>query len=281
MNLNMSCGLRWLGQGLSPVVIAVILSACAQSQVVSPTPVPTVNQSAAPVSNVKSAEQKPSPIAQASPKPAIATFQTQQRKTGFSADGRYFLHLESWRDKGAGIPHAAIQIVDTTTNACVANGCVKTRFSEGQANQNIDTAENDVLQKTQQLRQDLQLTAPVTGSALPELARSRTEDGTETVTVELPNQQPLRLTLRQKQILSSMSGGTAPKDQAAMQLDVTYSGQTRSLGSLNQMQDWKVGYSIREVQQSADGKRIVVLLTAAERAFEGTLGRTMVQSFTL
>lgn len=266
--------LKWM-RHLSPLIVAVVLSACSQSQMIplkTETALPDPTSRSVQVSEAKETAQTA---------PAIATFQTQPRTTGFSADGRYFLHLESWRDKGAGIPHAALQVVDLSANQCVANGCLRTRWGEAKAGQTTTAAENDLMQQTQQLRQDLKLTTPAVGTVLPVLARSRSADGTEVVTVTLKNNESLRLTLTQKRIASSMAGGTAATNQAAMQLEVAYAGKTRSLGSLDQLKDSTVEFSIREVQQSLDGKTVAVLLTAAEQAFEGTLGRTTVQGFAL
>jgi predicted secreted protein len=213
--------------------------------------------------------------------PAIATFQTQAQTAGFSADGKYFMHLESWRDTGAGVPNAALQVVNLATNTCVTNGCLRTQFQESQASQSTAAAEQDLLSKTQPLRQDLNLTTPVAGIPLSIVSRSRGADGTESMTVRLRNNQPLQLTLKQQQIASVMSGGTAEKDQAAMQIEINYGGKTRSLGSLDKMHDWVQEFSIREVRQSPDGKAIAILVTAAERSFEGTVGKTIVQGFRL
>lgn len=199
---------------------------------------------------------------------------------GFSGDGKHYMHLESWRDTGAGIPHAAMQIVNLPANACVANGCVRTRFNESQANLSTEAAENSLLEQTQALRQELKLATPVAGISLPVTARSRNADGSETVTVNLANNQPLQLKLRQKQAIAKLDGG-GEKEQASMQLEITYAGKTRTVGSMTQMRDWTQKFSIQSVEQSPDGKHIAVLVTAAERAFEGTLGRTMVQGFDL
>lgn len=278
----------WLGRCLSPVLIAFIVSACSQSELTQQAPTALLNQSESaaidsqskPMSD-QSKNRSGKAIAQASPGSKIATFQTQQRSSGFSADSQHFMHLESWRDTGAGIPHAAMQVVNLATNTCVANGCVKTQFNESQASQSLAIAESSLLQQTQSLRQSLQLTSPTPGNPLPEVARSQQQDGTETVTVRMIDNQPLRLTLKQRQTVTPMPEGGGEKEQAAMQLEVNYGGKTRSLGSLDKMQDWTLKFSIREIRQSADGKTIAVLLTAAERTFEGTLGKTMIQGFVL
>lgn len=275
----MKTSVRWLQRCGALILMGVMVSACGQ-----PSLSPSKTAELAKTTASKTEPAQSGAVAQATPAapaPAIATFQTQQRQAGFSADGQHFIHLESWRDTGAGIPHAAMQVVNLATNTCVANGCVRTRLSEAQAGQSIATAENDLLNKTQQLRRELNIAAPVPGQTLPVVARSRTADGTETVTVRLQNNQPLQLTLKQKQVKSALSGGTAEKDQAAMKIAVSHNGQTRSLGSFNQMYDWMLDFSIREVQQSPDGKTLAILVTGAERAFEGTLGITMVQGLAL
>ena len=87
---------------------------------------------------------------------------------------------------------------------------------------------------------------------------------------------PLRLRLQQKQVLATQGKG---QDRAAMQLEVTYNGQRRSLDSLGNFRPWVLGYSIREVYLSPDGERVAVLITAVKPTFEGTLATTLVQGF--
>lgn len=227
------------------------------------------------------------PSQPAAPKPAVSdsvrpTFSTTERMAGFSADGNYYLYLESSRDTGAGIPKSSLQVIDVASNACAPGSCVETRLSEAEANQALAATEKQLLQQTWKVRQDLKLTPPATGIELPIVARSRAADGTETVTVRLHNSnQPLRLRLQQKQIASTMRGGQAERDKAAMQLEVSYNGQQRSLGSLNDYRDWVLDYSIREVRLSPDGQHVAVLITTTKPTFEGTLGTTLVQGFEL
>lgn len=210
------------------------------------------------------------------------TFRATQRLAGFSADGSHYLYLESSRDTGAGIPKSSIQVVDIAANTCADNGCLETRYGEADANRATTDAEQDLLKQTWKVRQALNLTPPTAGTELPIIARSRTADGTETVTVRLPNRnQPLQLRLKQTQIKSPISGGTAKQDKAAMQLEVTYDGQHQSLDSLSNFREWVLGYSIRAVKLSPDGKHIAVLLTATKPTFEGTLATTLVQGFEL
>lgn len=200
------------------------------------------------------------------------TFQATPRMAGFSPDGNYFIYLESSRDTGAGVPQAALQLVNITSNRCVENGCVATRYSEKEAGIQTADAETALLQQTWKIRQDLNLTPPVAGTDLPILSRSRTADGSETVTVQPTNaSQPLHLHLRQ----------TSAQDKAAMQLEVNYNGQQRSLDSLDHFRPNVLSYTIRQVTLSPNGKRVAVLITTTKPTFEGTLGTTLVQSFAL
>lgn len=209
------------------------------------------------------------------------TWETQQSLKGFSSDSRHFIYLESWRDTGAGVPNAALHLVDLSANACVEAGCLQTSYGEADANLSVQAAESQLLNQTQTLRQTLNLTAPIAGSPLPVISRSRTPDGAETVTVQLQNGEPLQLRLAQTQRVSTLAGGTAEKDQAAIALTALYQGKETLISNPNQWHDWTLGFAIREVRQSPDGQAVVVLLTAEKRTFEGTLGRTIIHSLEL
>jgi predicted secreted protein len=197
---------------------------------------------------------------------------------GFSSDGNYYIYLESSRDTGAGIPRSTLQVVNLSSSSCVENGCLETRYGEADANLSLPEVEQDLLRRTWRLRQELNLTPPTNGAALPVLSRSRTPDGSETVTMRLPNtDQPLQLRLRQKQI----TDGTMGKDRAAMQLEVVHQGQRRSIDSLDNYRDRVLKYSIREVRLAPDGTSIAILITATKPTFEGTLATTLVQGVEL
>ena len=229
---------------------------------------------------------EPNPMPTTAPTAAIESVdfsapsqRTLEKKAGFSADGRYFLYLESWRDLGAGIPKSALQMVEVAKNACVEAGCVETQYGEVDAGLSLEVAEKTLLKQAQTLRKNLQLENPVAGTSLPITQRSRTTNGTETVTVDIGTGKPvMQIRLQQNATVSPMFGGTAQKDQASMQLQATYGSKSKAI-SLNQ--DGAVGFSIREVVLSPNGKNIVVLLTSTQRAFEGTLGKTLVQGFEL
>jgi len=210
------------------------------------------------------------------------TMRTMQRMAGFSTDGNYYMYLEGSRDTGAGVPRLAMQVVDLSANTCVKGGCVSTPQDEAHGKQSLSEAEQELLKRTWILRQDLKLTQPTEGTILSILARSRTPNGTETVTVRLNDgSKSLKLRLQQTHSASSISGGSADRDRSAMQIEITYNGQQRSLGSLEDYRDWVLDYSIREVRQSPDGSRIAVLITATKPTFEGNLGTTLVQGFAL
>ena len=240
----------------------------------------------------QSANQAPSSVQKSSPQSAPATrlaavnssaslnptYRAEPRMAGFSSDGNYYIYLESSRDTGAGIPRSSLQVVDIASNNCVAKGCIETRYQESDAPLEIKAAEDTLLQQTWKIRQDLKLTPPATGTELPILSRSRTADGTETVNVRLNNRDQLRLQLRQRR---KVAEGASQLEQAAMQLEVSYNGQRRSLDSLSNFRNFVLDYSIRTVKVSPDGEQVAVLITATKPTFEGTLGTTLVLGFDL
>lgn len=209
------------------------------------------------------------------------TFTSTPRMAGFSADGQHYIYVESSRDTGAGVPKSTIQVVNVSENSCAKDGCLETHYSEVDGDLAIADTEKEVLQKTWKVRQELKLTPPVAGKLLPVVTRSRSADGSELVRAQLDADQVLQVRLRQKQIAPTSPGEQSQPIRAAMQLDVTYNGQTRSLDSIDNFRDWVLGYSIREVRLSPDGKRVAVLITATRPTFEGTLGTTLVRGFNL
>lgn len=211
----------------------------------------------------------------------LPTQQTTQTLVGFSNDSHHFIYLESWRDTGAGVPHAALQVVNIATNTCIKAGCLQTNYGEEAADLSIQAAENKLLEDTHTLRQTLNLTNPIAGTRLLIVSKSQTQDGSETVTVQLRDGKVLQLTLKQTSVISTLGGGTADKDRTAMSLTASHQGKVTLISNPEQWHDWTLGFSIRDVHQSPDGKAIVVLLTSEKRAFEGTLGRTVVQSLQL
>lgn len=298
---------RWL-----PSLTMVFLAACSQApppiqlseapspiatpseSFPTPSPLPSATSPASPLPETDVGQAPaidPAPVSEPAAKPAvkpqapiatqpatkprlavIPTFQATPRMAGFSTDGNYFIYLESSRDTGAGIPKAALQLVNVASNRCVENGCIETRYGEEEAATEIAEAETALLKQTWKVRQDLNLTPPVAGVDLPILSRARAADGTETVTVKPTDTSP-RLQLRLRQ--------TSAQDKAAMQLEVSYDGQQRSLDSLSNFRTNIMDYAIRKVTLSPDGKRVAVLITTTKPTFEGTLGTTLIQGFAL
>jgi predicted secreted protein len=211
---------------------------------------------------------------------------------GFSADSTHYIYLESSRDTGAGIPLVDLQIVNLASNQCVQNGCVSTDYGEAQAGRTLLSAENDLLRQTFLLRQQLRLTPPIPGIPLPIVARSRTPDNTEFVTVRLGNQrniqrniqrntqQFLRLQLQQRHDAAHAKGNPG-RDRSAMQLQITYNDQNHTLDSLDNLRDGVLRYSIRDVYLSPDRRNLVVLVSMIKPTFEGQLETTLVQGVDL
>jgi predicted secreted protein len=234
-----------------------------------------VNPQRAEALALKSSPQSPTALAQ------HPTFWSIQRLSGFSADGRHYIHLESSRDTGAGIPKSVLQLVDVERNACNADLCLETRYGEHQSDWSIAQAELDLLRQTWPLRQTLQLANPTAGQTLTVVARSQEPQGTETWTLQtasLPH--PITLRLRQQhRTVAYPDGHEIP--QTAMDLELEYQGQRQVMGSLEQPQAWVLHYALREVKLSPQGDRLVVLLNVTKPTFEGTLATTLVQGFGL
>lgn len=94
-------------------------------------------------------------------------FKTSKKLSGFSPDSRYYIYLESSRNSVTDVPTAQIQIIDVATNSCVKNGCLKTDYDNSSSNLSTQAAENDLLNKTLELRHTLKLTQLKVGIQLP------------------------------------------------------------------------------------------------------------------
>jgi predicted secreted protein len=201
-------------------------------------------------------------------------FKSNQRMSGFSADGRHYIYLEDARDTGAGILTARLQIVDLASSTCVQNGCLVTHNSERQPNK--ETADS-LLRQTWKLRKSLGLTPPTAGTPLSTISQAIAANKTEIWNVRLNNSgSTVKLRLQQ-----NLAQGTAGIGRAAISLEMTQNNRKRSLGSLNNFRDGVEGYSIREVRLSPNGRNLVVLLNKIEPTFEGVLETTLVQGFPL
>ena len=213
-----------------------------------------------------------------------APFTSMPRLSGFSADGRHYIHLESSRDTGSGIPASRLQVVAMADNRCVAQSCLATRYAEAQASVSLAQTELDLLQKTWTLRQALQLAVPQAGQTVQVLSRSRTADGTEILTLKLAErEQSLELHLHQFH-----NPSRNPRDvqktttqRHTFALELIHDGQRQQVDIVDRFQAQGLDYSIREVKLSPRGDRLAVLLTATLPTFEGTLATTLVQGFEL
>jgi len=284
-----SCA-NWISPWLLVLALAGCSSKPAEPEAIAPVPVASSlhSKTANPASSGQRLTQKPTAVpqrvAQVSPTtevtPPVPNFRSQQRMAGFSEDGRFYLYLESSRDTGAGIPKSRLQVIDIAANRCVSDGCLETNYGEGDADRTLEEAENSLLQKTSAIRQTLQITSPKLGSSVVMEGQSRLADGTETVTLRM-NNRTIPVQLKQQRQRSVSFGGTAERDQAAMQLEVQVANQKKMVDSLENYREWVLDYSIRDAYLSPDGKYVVLLITATKPTFEGTLATTLVQGFEL
>jgi hypothetical protein len=109
-------------------------------------------------------------------------------------------------------------------------------------------------------------------------ARSTSDGGPETATVQL-NGKPLLLQIRNKDFQIDRNDGNPNQPRKSLILEAIYQGTQRSLGELGDATGVVLGYSVREVKLSANGKQVAVLVTAVRPTFEGTLATTLVRGF--
>lgn len=209
-------------------------------------------------------------------------FKASHRLAGFSIDSRHYIYLETARNPVTEVPTAEIQIINVTTNSCVRNGCLKTEYERSAYSLSNQAAEDDLLNRTVTIRQNLGLTRLKVGIQIPVISRTNNPDGSETVTFRLPNQtDSLKITLEQKIIPSVLSGGSAQVDKAAMRLLINHNYRRLTLGNLNNYREAVNKYAIREVRLSPDQEYAVVLIDTIQPSEEGMLQTTLVQSFSL
>lgn len=205
-----------------------------------------------------------------------------RRLSGFSADSRYYIYLESYKNSVTDVPKAQIQIINLATNSCQPDGCLKTE-SDDSAKTTFRAAEDDLLNKTLSLRQSLNLTNLKEGIRLPMIFRSSKSDGSETLQFRVNNpKEPLQILLQQKYISSILSPrGSSDVDRAAMRLVINYKNRRLTLGDLNNYREAVKRYSIREVRLSPNKSNVIVLIDQTQPAYEGVVVTTFVQSFRL
>lgn len=209
-----------------------------------------------------------------------AVFRTSRRLSGFSIDNRHYIYLESSRNSVTEIPLAQIQIIDVANNACVRNGCLKTDYTQDQANLSNKAAEDELLQRTASIRQSLRLNQLKVGLPLPIISRKTNPDRSETVQVRVSTQtQPMQILLQQRHLSPIDPGGEFTVDRASMRLVINYNNSRLTIGDLNNYRDAVQKYSIREVRLSPDRRNIVVLIDMTQPTYEGVVQTTFVQSF--
>lgn len=213
--------------------------------------------------------------------PALAAIlNTSVRLAGFSPDNRHYIHLESYRDSVTEVPTAHLQIINIPNNSCVSKGCLRTNYDRDSYSLSNQAAENNLLQQTLRIRQNLELNRLKVGIKLPVIDSTRQAEDSETVTFRLKNQ-PLQLRLEQRRIPSVLAGGSSPVERASMRLIIYYQNRRLTLGNLNNYRDAVKGYRIREVRLSPNRRHIVVLLDMLQPTHEDVVKTTLVQSFSL
>lgn len=213
---------------------------------------------------------------------SASIFTPSRRLSGFSADSRHYIYLESYRNSVTDVPTAQIQIVNVATNSCVRNGCVVTDYDRSSANLSNQAAENDLLQQTTRLRQNLRLNQLKVGRVLPIIARTTSPANSDIVQVRVNEQSPpLQISLQQRYLPPNSPGGNITLERASMRLVINYNNRQLTIGNLNNYRDAVRNYSIREVRLSPDGRNVVVLITMTRPTYEGVVRSTLVQSFPL
>lgn len=207
---------------------------------------------------------------------------TSRRLSGFSADSRYYIYLESSKNSVTDVPTAHIQIINLATNSCQPDGCLKTESNDS-SNTTFRGVEDDLLKKTFSMRQTLNLTNLKEGIRLPMISRASKSDGSETVLFRVNNpKEPLQILLQQKYISSILSPrGSSDVDRAAMRLVINYKNRRLTIGDLNNYREAVKRYSIREVRLSPNKRNVIVLIDQTQPAYEGVLLTTFIQSFPL
>jgi predicted secreted protein len=233
-----------------------------------------------PIPSVSQQDQQARDQQASSEAPDSATFMAMPRLSGFSADGRYYLHLESSRDTGAGIPKSSVQLVEIATSRCVVGGCLATQLGEAQADWSLARTELALLQQVWPLRQAAGLSIAQAGTSLPSLSRSRDPQGAERWVFRLPGQElPTELRLWSLEPPKVRSPGFL-EEPVEMVLELRHPGQKSGRQTL-QFPITAQRASIREVRLAPTGDRLVVLLTTSQPTFEGVLSTTVVHGFSL
>ena len=166
---------------------------------------------------------------------------------GFSSDSEHFLMIALGSDDGAGVARAKIMIVDLATNRCVPGGCQKAQGTWDATRTEPDVID-EVLKKTWQLRQKLQLTPPQ-GSYY---AKGHFENNS-TAIYNYYLHKKIRAQLLQKV--------EENQHKASMQLKVNIGNREKTLDSLDNYRNFALEYQLEDsLFISPDGKGFVFLI---------------------
>lgn len=209
---------------------------------------------------------------------------TQARLAAFSADSKHYIYLESYQQPITEIPKAYLQIFQVDKNVCVPKGCVSTDLGDDFAGKNLKVAEDNLLNQTEELRDELDLSRYLkTGISLPIIsAKNIDKKGLDRVIVKLNEKgDNLILFLQQRQIKSIVQNGRSDISRSSMRLIAFFNYRRLTLGSLYDFKEGVSKFNIREVYLSPDRQKIVVLLNMMRPTAEGEVQTTLVQSFPL
>ncbi|MFW6296541.1 MAG: DUF2259 domain-containing protein [Halothece sp.] len=207
-------------------------------------------------------------------------FKTSHKLSGFSTDSEHYIYVETAQDPVSDEPQGYLQIVDVANNSCVSNGCIDTDYLNASSSSSSEAA-NELLEETAYLRYQLKLNNPSPGRRLAAIAHKSDARGVDIYDFRLPNGEILTLRMLQRSIPSVVNGGDAPRDQAALGLDVTHNWRTRTLSSLNNYREGIIRYKLREVRLAPNGKNAVIIFNVIRPASMGAMQGTLVQSFAL
>ncbi len=210
---------------------------------------------------------------------------TQERLAAFSADSKHYIYLESYQQPLTEIPKAYLQIFQVDKNVCVPKGCTTTDLGDDFAGKNNKLAEDNLLNQTEELREELDLSRYLkTGINLPIISDQNIDKkGLDRVIVKLNEKgENLILFLQQRQIKSIVqNNGRADISRSSMRLIAFFNYRRLTLGSLYDFKEGVSKFNIREVYLSPDRQKIVVLLNMMRPTAEGEVQTTLVQSFPL
>jgi hypothetical protein len=207
--------------------------------------------------------------------------ETRERLAAFSPNGRYYIYLESYPEPLTKIPKAYLQIVRTDKNKCVEKGCIETDLTDDFSGKALWFAEEDMLQKTRELREELNVNRQFKkGLELEILEQKNLDKGLDRTVAKFNSKgDNIIIFLQQRHIKSVVNNGRGDIDRSALRLVAFFDYRRLTLGSLYEFKEGVSRFAIREIYLSPDKKTIVVLLDMFKPTIEGEVKTTLVQSF--